>query len=216
MITDARSFLDAVRGYTEPSGSGDSSDGSARATKLATIDPSYTSGPARVSFDGEGVVSTKTYTFLDPYYPVGGDRVLMIPSGSTYVIAGSVKSTATVPDTGWIPITYAASWATFSADYSPLRIRRIDKTVHLQGMVSTSIARNSDSTLIGTIPVGYRSSHILIVPTIQSATTTRSFGPGAAEILMDGRIICHFGSVGGGPIPAGGWVNLTTLSWPIG
>jgi hypothetical protein len=63
--------------------------------KLARIDPDY--DPAgfpttlpRVIFDGERLLTRKRYHALSPYIPEPGDRVLMIPVSTSYLIAGSV------------------------------------------------------------------------------------------------------------------------------
>jgi len=92
MSTDPLDFLQAVTGFARDQDTG-------RDTKLAKIDPAYvsTSYPAtlpRVTFEGESALSAKRYAVLSPYRPMPGDRVLMIPSGQTYVIAGAA---------GWTP-----------------------------------------------------------------------------------------------------------------
>lgn len=63
---------------------------SARPARLATVDPAYASGRPRVTFDGETTLSGKAYPRLSSYVPVAGDRVLMVPSGTSYVIIGKV------------------------------------------------------------------------------------------------------------------------------
>lgn len=56
-----------------------------------TIDPDYVgTGPARVMFDGETVLSQKSYQFLN-VAPRANTRVIMLPIGSTYVILGMVN-----------------------------------------------------------------------------------------------------------------------------
>lgn len=59
-------------------------------TRLAVIDPAHTTGRPRVTFDGEATLSTKTYPHLSSYTPAAGDRVLLVPSGTSYVIVGEV------------------------------------------------------------------------------------------------------------------------------
>jgi hypothetical protein len=56
--------------------------------RIATIDPAYVSGSARVIFDGEDALSGKAYSYVSTYSPTAGDRVVMIPVGTTYVIVG--------------------------------------------------------------------------------------------------------------------------------
>lgn len=58
--------------------------------KLGTIDTAHTSGSPKVTFDGESVVSTKTYTRLSSYTPTANDRVLLLVVGATYVILGKI------------------------------------------------------------------------------------------------------------------------------
>ena len=63
--------------------------------KLARIDPEYdpTKFPGilpRVIFDGEKVLTRKRYYSLSPYIPEPGDRVLMVPVSTSYIIAGCV------------------------------------------------------------------------------------------------------------------------------
>lgn len=59
------------------------------ATQLATV----TGGGADqvgVRFDGETIASARAYKRFADYYPVVGDRVLMVRSGTTWVVAGKV------------------------------------------------------------------------------------------------------------------------------
>lgn len=71
--------------------------------RLATIDPAYdayatypTVPLPSVTFDGETTMSTKQYPVLDSYVPVASDRVLMVPVGNTYLIAGSIRGDSEV------------------------------------------------------------------------------------------------------------------------
>jgi hypothetical protein len=69
-----------------------------KAMRLAIIDPDYDPfalwpGPAdlpRVTFEGEDELGEQTYAVLNGYVPMAGDRVLMIPTGTTYTIVGKV------------------------------------------------------------------------------------------------------------------------------
>lgn len=88
-IPDAASFLDAVSGAAQP-------DLPPR-VRLATVDPAYvlTGFPGevalpRVTFDGETTLSTKQYPILGSYIPTASDRVVMVPVGRTYVVAGAL------------------------------------------------------------------------------------------------------------------------------
>lgn len=96
---DSLGFLEAVAGYTRnaPSTGSSSSD---RPIRLATIDPAYssTASPypngipaARVTFEGESVLSGKYYPVATGYIPQPSQRVWMVPVGTTYLIAGSIS-----------------------------------------------------------------------------------------------------------------------------
>lgn len=89
---DAQSFLETVAGVTRAQ-----TDGSAdRPLLIGTVDPAYVSSSfpgtmPKVTFDGESVLSGKTYVVLSPAYrPSPGDRVVLMPVGTTYAIVGSV------------------------------------------------------------------------------------------------------------------------------
>lgn len=58
-------------------------------TALATV--TGTSGTSvLVQFDAEGSASTKPYKRLASYTPANGDRVLLLRSGSTWVVLGKL------------------------------------------------------------------------------------------------------------------------------
>lgn len=78
---DAREFLDAVARTIPTQGP---------PTRLATIDLAYAAGRPKVTFDGESVLSPRTYPYLASYVPAAGHRVLMLRSGSTWVVVGRV------------------------------------------------------------------------------------------------------------------------------
>lgn len=61
--------------------------------RLATVDPAYASGWPKVTFDGESTLSGKTYPHIDSYSPAKGDRVVLVPVGTSYLIIGAVSST---------------------------------------------------------------------------------------------------------------------------
>lgn len=92
-------FLDAVAGYVRGG-----TDGSAdKPIKLAVVDPAYDpfSGlypggvnPARVTFEGESTLSAKSYPVASGYMPQPGNRVFLVPIGTTYLIVGSVTNAA--------------------------------------------------------------------------------------------------------------------------
>ena len=57
---------------------------------LATVDPSYSSGRPKLLFDGETVVSQKTYPYLSSYSPSANHRVLVANIAGTHVILGRI------------------------------------------------------------------------------------------------------------------------------
>lgn len=104
----ARRFLHTVAGVTRalPASKPPETKAATSADKparLAVIDPAYVSGNPKVRFEGELTVSVKRYAVLGSYVPVAGDRVVLLPSGTTYVIIG--KLGAEPPDTPTPPLT---------------------------------------------------------------------------------------------------------------
>ena len=89
-MLDPTEFFEAVTEY-DKSASNDQSKGHRR---FATIDSAYAgTGPARVTFDGETVLTTKAYHFIN-LAPKAGARVLMSPVANTYVIDGMLDGGA--------------------------------------------------------------------------------------------------------------------------
>lgn len=89
----AHNFLRTVAKFTEEAGAAKASNKSAR---LGLIDYEYDPTDflgginPRIIFDGETLVSQKRYAVMPPYYPIPGQRVCLIPVGTTYLIIGSV------------------------------------------------------------------------------------------------------------------------------
>lgn len=89
-MIDAQDFLDTIAGYSRAR-----TDGSAdKPIKLAVVDPAYTTGLPKVTFEGESTMSAKGYAFAQSYTPTAGDRVFLLPVGTTYLIAGAVDAGA--------------------------------------------------------------------------------------------------------------------------
>lgn len=59
-----------------------------RSLAVATVDPAYTSGAAKVTFDGETALSTRAYPILAAV--AAGARVVMIKAGSTWLVLGQI------------------------------------------------------------------------------------------------------------------------------
>jgi hypothetical protein len=84
----ARDLLEAVAGYADQPTNGYTPSAD-RAVLIGTVDAAYSgTGNAKVLFDGETVAGSRTYVVLEPVSP--SDRVLLVPVGRSYVIAGKV------------------------------------------------------------------------------------------------------------------------------
>jgi microcystin-dependent protein len=112
MSTSSEDVLAAFAGYAAATRQPSSAD---RPVKLAVVDPSYTSGWPKVTFEGESTLSGKLYPFLDSYSPSPSDRVVLVPVGSTWLIIGAIRDSggglppgsiqmfaASTPPTGWL------------------------------------------------------------------------------------------------------------------
>lgn len=67
-----------------------------RLFRLGTIDPAYSSGQPKVTWDGEGAVTTKDYVHLSSYAPKAGERVLAARVGRTWVVLGRLGTPALI------------------------------------------------------------------------------------------------------------------------
>lgn len=89
-LLTGRTFLETVIGAAREASAGESAN---RPALLATVDPAYSgSGAPKVTFDGESTLSSKLYAYADSYRPAAGDRVLLVPIGTTYMIVCKVAS----------------------------------------------------------------------------------------------------------------------------
>lgn len=57
-----------------------------RDARLGTVDPAYASGRPRVTLDGTTALSPAGFPRNNNYTPVAGDRVLLLPVGSSFVV----------------------------------------------------------------------------------------------------------------------------------
>ena len=88
-MLDPGQFFDAVAEYDRSANN--ETKGHPR---FATVDSAYAgTGPARVIFDGESVLTTKAYNFIGSP-PVAGARVFMQPVANTYVVNGMLNGGA--------------------------------------------------------------------------------------------------------------------------
>jgi microcystin-dependent protein len=100
LLRDITAFVAATR---QPS----SAD---KPVRLAVVDSGYTTGWPKVTFEGESTLSGKQYPHIDSYAPAAGDRVVLVPVGTTYLIVGAVSSTGAGQPAGAIQ-AYAGSTA---------------------------------------------------------------------------------------------------------
>jgi hypothetical protein len=90
-------FLQSVAGYNQ----NQRTSSADQPIRLATIDPAFTNFQnypdlpplPKVIFDGETVASGKRYPYVAGYVPSAGQRVWMVPIGTTYLICGPVEAT---------------------------------------------------------------------------------------------------------------------------
>lgn len=84
-------FLNTVSSYTVATAPDTSAN---RPVKLATVMVLGASNTVQVQFDGETVTSTKYYPCLATYVATVGDRVALMPTGTTYLVIGAVGTPA--------------------------------------------------------------------------------------------------------------------------
>lgn len=104
----AHNFLRTVAKFTQEAGAASAANKSAR---LGLIDYEYDPTDflgginPRVIFDGETLVSQKRYAVMPPFYPLPGQRVCLIPVGTTYLIIGSVDVVPQDPKVDMFTVT---------------------------------------------------------------------------------------------------------------
>jgi hypothetical protein len=158
-VIDAQGFLDTVAGYTRAR-----TDGSAdKPLRLAVVDPAYSSGLPRVTFEGESTLSGRGYAFLESYYPTAGDRVALVPAGTTYLIIGAVD--------GGTPAN--------NAGYQAARALAVPHSVVTNGAGSTTMtsATNVDLGVSATITKLYADTVLAVdlsVAAFSTATNTEA------------------------------------------
>lgn len=80
-------FLNTVSSYTQQTAPDTSAT---KPVKLATVMALGSSNTVQVQFDGETITSTKFYPCLTTYGATLGDRVALMPTGTTYLVIGAV------------------------------------------------------------------------------------------------------------------------------
>ncbi|MFF4467953.1 hypothetical protein ACFYZ3_00190 [Streptomyces sp. NPDC001599] len=87
MPMEPQDFLNSVAGYTQQTAPETSAT---KPVKLATVMVVGSNNAVQVQFDGETVTSTKYYPCLASYGATVGDRVALMPTGTTYLVIGAV------------------------------------------------------------------------------------------------------------------------------
>lgn len=121
-IPVSRAFLDTVSAYVLHKVRKELGSASEK-NRIAVIDPAYVAYTfpgtlPKVTFEGEDTLSTKQYPVLGSYRPKPSDRVLMVPTGSTYVISGPI--TLQADDTIVDQVDTAATVTTTNTSYVSL------------------------------------------------------------------------------------------------
>lgn len=83
-------------------------------------------------------------------------------------------------DTGWVPLTYSNGWSDFPG-YPALAVRRRNGIVYLSGLGKGGTV--SATTLITTVPVGFRIGRDEVIPTVGSGNAACSL-----EVFPDGTV----------------------------
>lgn len=171
-----RSFLDAVYGYSSTSTSRASSD---RPILLGTIDPAYIGGLVRVKFDGETTMGQKGYTWLSTYVPKAGDRVILTPAGTSYVITGKVEVSEPYPTA--VALRLSTGLTRFNTVHAaPSYSRTATGLVSVSGMFKGAVPNGGHIT---TLPDGFRPAHLTEFATLSNDGRVDLY------VYPDGRIV---------------------------
>lgn len=198
MTEKSRDFLESVAGYVNAPTQGPMPSVD-RPIRLGTIDPWYTSGVARVLFDGETILSKRGYSWVGSYTPTGGDRVVLVPVGQTYIITGLV--TSNIPFPLWLTNGFQNGWLDYDAvNYHAAKMTKSPSgVVRLTGLIrSGSITNNS---VIFYLPEDFRPAVDMIFPVMTNGKA------GTIAVMADG-----FVSISQGADNA--WLSLDHIIYP--
>jgi hypothetical protein len=96
MSGDALTFLQSVSGFVQAQRASSADRPALIGVVDATYDPmvNYPAAPPlpKVTVEGEPTLSGKQYAVLNGYLPEPGDRALMLPVGTTYILVGKVTN----------------------------------------------------------------------------------------------------------------------------
>lgn len=96
-IPRADEFLGLAAGFTRTQQRQEGGSAS-RPNLHAVVDPAYSSASypttwPKVTFEGEDALTERTFPAVSPYIPAPGDRVVMLPTGTSgYVILGKLPA----------------------------------------------------------------------------------------------------------------------------
>lgn len=128
-------------------------------------------------------------------------------------------------DTGWVNLTYSASWADLGSIYQVGQYRRQNGRVRLRGLAQSSIARTATAVIV-VLPVGCRPA----ASEIFSAVSTSTLTSGAASAgTAHTHVVPQFGAridvaatgavqlmaAAATPLPASGWVSLAGIEFDV-
>lgn len=189
---DARAFLESVAGYASDSvGEVPSQD---KPVRIGTVDAAYAgSGRPRVLFDGESLMGVRTYPWTSRK-PLALDRVVLIPQGHTYVIAGTIDD----------------------ATVTTLAAHRYVLGEALRGNSTSTILTTSYAD-VGSMTVTATShAHLVRISVSLSLENSNSGADRTAQvkILCDGTQVGEFTAIGV-PLISGSSVRYSFTGWAL-
>lgn len=206
----AHDFLRAVAHYTQSSAKQSSAT---RQIKLGKVDYDYDPTDflgginPRILFDGENTVSQKRYNVMAGYYPLPGQRVALLPIGTTYLIIGCVDTVPQDPKIDNYTATGSDTWE------KPAAARMIRVQVQAGGGAGGGAPATSTQTSAGGGGAGgaYGESWLLAAGVDASVTVTVGAGGAGAAGATGGNggsssfgsFVTASGGNGGGTVAAG-------------
>lgn len=182
MSLDTRDFLDSIAGYTNGSTSTPGAP-SVPPVRLGTIDPYYTSGPARVTFDGETTLSDKGFSWNTLYSPTAGDRVYLIPVGTTYIISGAFSSA--IPFNKFYNLSLQHGWAYYGGGFRNAMVTKTPSSVvQVTGLIKGGTV--TAGTVIANLPEPFRP---IIKQTFTALTFTTTYISATVSVYPNGDIV---------------------------
>lgn len=185
----ARKFLGTIKtGLTAPSSYTPSQD---RPARIGNVDAAYAgTGLAKVLLDGETVMGSKGYAWLNPYAPVAGDRVLLAPVGRGYVIVGSIETSGDVNT--WTPnFTVLAGTFTLGTGGSIVAwYQQVGKVVTCSFLITFGTTPSlGDMSFTLPVPALFSNSAVPLGPVAMvNASTTRYAGAALLNSASTGRL----------------------------